>query len=99
MQFSEEFIERWEHLISDVDATQVPLECIKKIVIKLPGKRQKTINVHSLKKQGLDYDELESVIARVLGDYDEIDDLHFVVDVAAVAEMVQPETDRLLGKL
>jgi hypothetical protein len=99
MQFSEEFIERWEHLICEVDATEVPLECIKKIVVKLPNRRQKTINVQSLRHQGLEFDELEAVITRVLGEFEEINDLHFVVDVAAVAELVQPETDRLLGKL
>lgn len=99
MQFSDEFIERWEHLICEVDATEIPLECIKKIVVKLPQRRQRTINVASLRQQGLEFDELEAVITRVLGEFEEIRDLDFVVDIAAVAQMVQPETDRLLGKL
>ena len=61
MQFSDEFLERWEHIIDDVDITQVPLECIKKVVIKLHGKRQRTINVALLQRQGLDLDEIETV--------------------------------------
>ena len=39
MQFSDEFLERWEHIIDDVDITDVPLECIKKVVVKLYGKK------------------------------------------------------------
>ena len=100
MQFSDEFIQRWEHIIRDVDATEVPIECLKKIVVKLSGKRQRTINIHTLKKQGLDYEEIESVIARNLLDYgEEVRDLDFILDVGAVAEMVQPETDRILRGL
>ena len=100
MQFSDEFIQRWEHIIRDVDATEVPIECLKKIVVKLSGKRQRTINIHTLKKQGLDYEEIESVVARNLLDYgEEVRDLDFILDVGAVAEMVQPETDRILKGL
>lgn len=97
MQFSDEFIQQWEHIIKDVDATEIPIECLKKVVIKLGGKKQKTINIQTLKKQGLDYEEIESVVARNLFEYgDDVRDLDFVLDIGAVAEMVQPETDKLL---
>ena len=54
--FSEDFLDRWEHIINEVNKTDVPIECIKKIVIKLESKKQKTINMNTLKKQGLDVD-------------------------------------------
>jgi len=69
-------------------------------VIKMSGGRQKTINIHSLIKQGLSMEEVEGVLTRTFNELDAvIRDVDFVVDISAVANMVQPETDKLLGKL
>jgi hypothetical protein len=93
-------LDRWERIIADVTKTDIPLECIKKVVIKLKGGRQKTINLHTLKKQGLELEEMESMLTRTFNDMDhEIHDVDFVVDVEAVADLVQPETDKLLDKI
>ena len=100
MQFSNEFLAKWEHIIAEVNKTEVPLECIKKVVIRLHGKRQKTINLHTLKRQGLGMEELEIVLTRTLTDLDDqVQDIDFIVDAAAVAELVQPETDKILKSL
>ena len=97
MPFSDEFIQQWEHIIEEVTKTEVPLECIKKVVIRLNDRRQKTINLSTLKRQGLDLEELETVLTRTLTELgDTVRDIDFVVDVQAVAKLVQPETDRLL---
>ena len=100
MLFSDEFLQQWEHIIDEVNKTEVPLECIKKVVIRLHGKKQRTINLATLKKQGLDMNELEIVLSRTLTELgDEVKDIDFVVDVTEVAKLVQPETDKLLTKL
>ena len=100
MRFSDEFLNKWEHLIDEVNKTEIPLECIKKVVVRLPGKKQRTINLHTLRKQGLDYNEIETVLTRTLAEFgEEIQDIDFVVDIVAVAEIVQPETDKLLNGL
>ena len=100
MQFSEEFLEKWEHIVNEVNKTNVPLECIKKIVVRLHGKKHSTINLQLLKKQGLDGDELETVVSRILeGLGEQVYDLNFVVDVIEVAKLIQPETDKLLTGL
>jgi hypothetical protein len=100
MPFSDEFIQQWEHIIDEVNKTEVPLECIKKVVIRLHGKKQRTINLATLKKQGLDMDELEIVLSRTLTELgDEVKDIDFVVDVTEVAKLIQPETDKLLNGL
>ena len=100
MQFSDEFIERWEHIIDGVDITQVPLECIKKVVIKLQGKRQRTINFALLQRQGLDLDEIETVMTRTLTEFgDTVRDVDFILDVGTIATLVQPETDKMLRDL
>jgi len=100
MQHTDDFISQWELILADVNKTDVPLECIKKVVIKLAGGRQKTINVHTLLKQGLELEEVETMLTRYFSENDDqIRDVDFVVDVAAVANLVQPETDKLLSRL
>lgn len=99
-QFSDDFLDRWDQLISEVSKTKIPLECVKKIVVKLHNKRQKTINLATMKKQGMDWEEIEMVVNRLLLELgDEEYNVDFVVDAAAVAKIVQPETDKLLTKL
>jgi hypothetical protein len=100
MSFSDEFLAKWEHIINEVNKTEVPLECIKKVVIKLGGRKQRTINLHTLRKQGLEFDEIEIVLTRTLNDLgNEVRDLDFVVDARSVAEIVQPATDSILKGL
>lgn len=97
MQLSDDFLDRWERIVADVTKTDVPLECIKKVVIRLQGKRQRTINIHTLRKQGLAIEEIEAVLTRTFTELDpEIVDVDFIVDIGSVAEMVQPETDKIL---
>lgn len=99
MQLSDDFLDRWERIIAEVHKTDIPLECIKKVIIKLVGGRQKTVNLHNLRRQGVAVEELEVIINRTLKDMDhEIRDVDFVVDPEAVANIVQPETDRILEK-
>ena len=100
MQHDKDFLDKWEHIINDVNKTDVPLECIKKVVIKLRGGRQRTVNLHTLQRQGLSLEEIEPILNRTLGELDdEIIDVDFVVDITSVAKIVQPETDKILGKL
>jgi hypothetical protein len=100
MQHNDDFLGRWEQIVAEVNKTDIPLECIKKVVIKLTGGRQKTINLHTLKKQGLELEEMEAMLTRTFNDMDhEIRDVDFVVDVSSVANLIQPETDKLLGKI
>ena len=95
MKLSDDFVEKWEHIISSVNKTTVPLECIKKVIIKLEGRKRKT-----LKRQGLSIEEVETLLNRQLEEMgDEVVDLEFIVDVNAVAELVQPETNRILNNL
>jgi hypothetical protein len=100
MPLNEDQLKRWEKLLSEVNATEVPLECIKKVLIKLEGGRQRTINLHTLRRQGLDFDEIETALIRTINEYgDQIRNLEYVIDAATVAEMLQPATDQLLQKL
>jgi hypothetical protein len=100
MQLSDTFIQRWEHILNDVEMVEVPVECIKKITLRLGQRKRKTINIALLRQRGLDLDEIEEVINNVMSEFDsDIVNVDFIVDVEAVAEMVQPHTDDLLKKL
>lgn len=97
---SPEFIEKWERLLEDVDKQKIPVEFIKKIILKLAGRKQHTINIHRLLDQGLYPDEIEDVISTKLIELDElVTGIEFILDVESIAEIVQPETDRLLNGL
>jgi hypothetical protein len=97
---SPDFIDKWEHILEDVEKNKIPVEFIKKLVIKLTGKKQQTINIQKLLQQGLDPDQVEDAVSRKLHDLEDlIVSVEFVLNVQSIAETVQPETDRLLGKL
>ena len=95
-----DYIRKWEHILEDIDKVKVPVQFIRKIVVRMTGKKQHTINIQSLMKQGLDPQEVEEVISRKLNELDPlITSFEFVLNVESIAETVQPETDKLLGKL
>jgi len=97
---SPDFIKKWEHILEDVEKQKIPVEFIKKLIIKLRGKRQQTINVKKFLEQGLDPDQIEEAVSRKLHEMDsEILGVEFILNVENIANIVQPETDKLLNKL
>ena len=69
-------------------------------MIKFDGKRQKTVNLQLLRRQGLDLDEIEVVLSRTLTELgDSVRDVDFMVDIGEVAKLIQPVTDDLLKDL
>ena len=51
-------------------------------------------------QQGLDPDQVEDAVSRKLNELEDlIVSVEFILNVQSIAETVQPETDRLLGKL
>lgn len=94
---SPDFLKKWEHIIEDVDKQKIPIEFIKKLVIKLQGKRQQTINIKKFLDQGLAPEQIEEAVSRKLQEYDDmIQSVEFVLNIESIAETVQPETDRFL---
>lgn len=97
---SPEFIKKWEHILEDVEKQKIPVQFIKKIIVKLEGKRQQTINIEKFLSQGLDPDQIEDAVGRKLHELDDqISSVEFILNVQNIADTVQPETDRLLNKL
>lgn len=97
---SPEFLDKWEHIIDDVEKKNIPLNFIKKIIVKLEGKKQQTINIEKLLSQGLDLSQLEEVINKKLDELDPIiTTIEFILNIQMIADTVQPTTDELLKDL
>jgi hypothetical protein len=97
MQLTDDLLKKWEDIVDQVDKEHIPIECVKKIVFRIVGGKQKTINIRRLKDQGLESDEIHNVVDRfVQENSDNIVNMEFVLDIVAVAELLQPETDKLL---
>lgn len=93
-------LKHWEGVLKSVNTEHVPVDCLKKVMFKLKGGRQKTINVARLRKNGLDIEEIEAVVAnKMVNMSNEIVDIDFVIDIQEVANIVQPITDKLLENL
>ena len=43
MQLNLDYLDQWEHILADVVKTDVPLECIKKVVIKFTDELKKLL--------------------------------------------------------
>ncbi|MFY8211903.1 MAG: hypothetical protein ACOVLB_04490 [Candidatus Nanopelagicus sp.] len=97
---SPEFIDKWEHILEDVEKNKIPIQFIKKLIIKLQGKKQQTINIQKFLDQGLHPDQVEETVSRKLHELDDlVTSVEFVLNVQTIADTVQPETDKLLNKL
>lgn len=96
---SPESIQSWEQLLAGIDKQKIPVEFIKKIVLRLHGKKQRTINIAKYLEQGLDPELIEENIERQLIMLDPtIIGVEFILNVEAIVDTVQPETDRLLNR-
>ena len=97
---SPEFLDKWSHILDNVDKRAIPIEFIKKILIKLEGRKQHTINIERMIKQGLETHEIEDAVSSKLIQLDDqVVSIEFGLNVESIAEVVQPETDKLLSKL
>lgn len=97
---SPEFTAKWEHILQDVEKNKIPIQFITKLVLRLQGKKQHTVNVRRLLQQGLEPEQIEEVLNRKLEELDEvIVSVEFVLNVESIAETVQPLTDAILKNL
>jgi hypothetical protein len=97
---SPDLFTKWEHLIDSVEKTKIPVEFIHKLVLRLEGRKQRTINIRSMLDQGFDGEEIEEAVSRKLEEYDDsMISIEFILDIEGIAATVQPETDKMLRNL
>jgi hypothetical protein len=96
MLLNDDFLAGWEDIVNGVDKDHCPITCVKKVVFRT-RQGQKTINLRNLRRQGIDDDSIEQAVSSFIEDNEKIiKSMELVLDVEAVAEIVQPETDKLL---
>ena len=70
------------------------------LIIKLNDNKQQTIDVIMLLQEGFHYSEIEEIINETLSELNvSINKVDFLLDVEAIADAVQPETNRILDGL
>ena len=94
-------LDKWTQVIDSIDQEMIPIDCVKKVIFKLEDGKQKTINLTTLRKQGLDIEDIEIIVNKKMGLVNDKDilKLDFVVDLYAVANKIEPLTKRYLAKL
>ena len=96
MLLNDDFLAGWEDIVNGVDKDHCPITCVKKVIFRM-RQGQKTINLRNLRRQGIDDDSIEQAVSTFIEDHEKIiKSMELVLDVEAVAEIVQPETDKLL---
>ena len=96
MLLDQDFLAGWEEILNGVDKDHCPITCVKKVIFRT-RQGQKTINLRNLRRQGIDDESIEQAVSTFIEDNEQIiKSMELVLDVEAVAEIVQPETDKLL---
>jgi hypothetical protein len=97
---SPDFYKKWAHILQDVEKSKIPIDFVKKIIIRLEERKQHTVNVEKLFKKGLTIEQIETIVNVKLTELDSVlIGIEFVLNVDTIAEVVQPETDKLLNGL
>lgn len=97
---SPDFYSKWAHILADVDKNAIPIEFIRKLIIRMEGRKQHTINIERMLKQGLLPETIEDHVSRKLVELDDmVESIEFVLNLETIATRVQPEIDRLLNGL
>ena len=95
--FSDEFFDRWEHLISSVEISDVPIRFIKRIDAKFKDGQLHAFDVVTMLENGYEYPDIEAVIESYLDAHDElIECVDFHLNISAIAEEVETKTNELL---
>ena len=93
-------IQDWERLLEDVEKHRIPVKFLQKLVLRLVGRKQKTINIEKFIRQGLDNETVEMIVSKQLEEHEEeILSIDFILNIELIAAAVQPETDKLLSGL
>lgn len=93
-------LEQWERLLKEISMQDIPIEFIKKLVSKLEGKKQHTINIQKLVNKGIESEEIEEiVVSQLYAMKSSIIAIKYVLDVENIANTVKPETEKLLNNL
>lgn len=97
-RFSDDFYERWEHLMSDIEISDVPMRFIREVNIVFDNDNETIFDVVELINNGYAVEDIERTIEEFLEIHDEdISRVDFHLNLIALSEEVGAKTNRLLG--
>ena len=96
-KFSDEFYERWEHLIAGVEIKLIPMRMLREIVVNMDDDSEVVFDVSELIEDGATAEEIETAVQEFCLEHDEnVTGLDFKINIENLAEEVERKTGRLL---
>ena len=95
--FSDDFYNRWEHLISTVEISEIPLRLIREVSVTFNNGDITIFDVAHMLQSGHDVEVIEDTLEDFLEEHDdEVDRVDFFMNLLALAEEVDAKTSKLL---
>lgn len=92
--------EKWKTILKEVEKQEVPVTFLESISVNLIDGTSVNVNIKELIAEGMDPDEVETILNHKLNELDYIiKDVDFFVSIDDVANVVQPITDNFLKDL
>lgn len=97
--FSDEFYDRWEHLLSTVEIVDVPMRFIKEVEVTFNSGDTTCFDITAMISNGNKPQLIENKIEEYLQSNDlDIRQVDFHINIPAVATEIERKTNKLLDK-
>lgn len=97
--FSDEFYDRWEHLLSTVEIIDVPMRFIREVEVTFNNGDRTCFDITAMINTGNKPQVIENKIEEYLQKYDpDIEKVDFHINISAVATEIERKTNKLLDK-
>lgn len=97
--FSNEFYERWEHLLEDIEMNEVPLKFVREINVNLTDGMVVSFDIKKMISDKLSTREIENTVEEYLVEHDEVvHNIDFLIDIVALADEVTGKVSKILDK-
>lgn len=97
--FSDEFYDRWQYLLEDIDMSEIPMNFVREITVNTANGQTIRFDVSALLDKGLKVEEIEAIIEGFLLENDEdVLNIEFHINIKAVADEVTTKVSKILDK-
>jgi hypothetical protein len=97
--FSDEFYNRWHHLLEDIDITDIPLSFVSEITVNMKNDEVVIFDITTMKSQKMLPKQIEIIVETFLQENDEdVGNIEFRINVKKVADTVTKQVSKLLDK-
>ena len=90
----------WRKILEDVAKTEIPVEVMERMTVKMKDGSVHDINIRELIIAGEDPTIVHNELQLKLDEMEkDIDDIDFIINIDAVVNTIQPVTDKILKDL